>query len=393
MKKICLLLTAMAVMALPAAAQDAVERILTEVEAHNPTLGALREAVKAQKLANRTGIAPENPAVALNYLWGTPGSIGNRTDVSVSQTVDMATLLGIKAKIADAQDSRDEWQYRAGRMAILLEAKQLCIDLIYFNALHGEVAVRLEHAGALADAYDRRLERGDVSRLEYNKAQLNLVTAGGESERVRMARNELLAELRRLNGGHEVALDADRFDDTAFPADFDEWFLRAALQNPALAAIRQEVEISRRRVGLSRAMGMPALTGGYMSEKVGGEHFQGITVGVTIPLWENRNRVRHARAAARAAEMQHSDATQQLYHHLKMRYQRAAELKGLAVAYRRALDMLNSAPLLRRALEAGEISILDYIVESQLLYDTVVKALEAERDFRKACAELDAAGM
>jgi outer membrane protein TolC len=388
MKKIISLIAA-AIVALQAAAQEPAGQILTDIEANNTTLRALREAVEAQKLANKTGLTPENPAVSLHYLWGTPGSIGNRTDFSVSQTIDMATLLGIKSKIADAQNRQAEWQYRAGRMTILLEAKQLCLDLIYFNALHDEVAARREHARTIADSYDLRLKRGDANRLEYNKAQLNLATVEGETERIRMEQNALLAELRRLNGGQDVALVVNRFDDAAFPADFEEWYVRAEQQNPTLATIRHEVEISRRRVGLSKAMGIPALTGGYMSEKVVGEHFQGVTIGVTIPLWENKNRVRHAKAAVRAAELQHDDATQQLYHHLKIRHQRAAELKSIAANYRRALDTLNNAPLLRKALDAGEISILDYILESQLFYDTVNKTLEAERDFHKACAELE----
>ena len=43
-----------------------------------------------------------------------------------------------------------------------------------------------------------------------------------------------------------------------------------------------------------------------------------------------------------------------------------------------------------KALDTGEISLLDYIVEIGLYYTTVNQALEAERDYQKAIAELSA---
>ena len=43
-----------------------------------------------------------------------------------------------------------------------------------------------------------------------------------------------------------------------------------------------------------------------------------------------------------------------------------------------------------KALDVGEISLLNYIVEIGLYYDTVNQTLAAERDFEKALADLSA---
>ncbi|MDR0756784.1 MAG: TolC family protein [Tannerella sp.] len=388
MKKILFLLTVWTGVSL--AAQESVDRALASIEANNTTLKALREGVEAQKLENRTGIFLENPEFGFNYLWGTPGNIGNRTDVSISQKFDVATLSGLKSRVAEGQNRLAEWQYLSGRMEILLEARQYCLDLIYFNALRREMEMRLDHAATIAEAYARMLQQGDISRLEYNKAQLNLSTVEGEMARIAIERGALLSELKKLNGGEDIALDDVRFDETPFPLDFEEWYAQAEQRNPVLAGLRQEVEVSRKRVSLNRAMGLPSFSGGYMSEKIAGEHFQGVTLGVTIPLWENKNRVRQARAAVRAAEMRSEDAKQQFYGRLRTLYNRAAGLKLSAGKYRSALASLNSADLLKKALDAGEISLLDYIVETGLLYETVNRTLETERDFNRAYAELSA---
>ncbi|KAA6308963.1 hypothetical protein EZS27_039465 [termite gut metagenome] len=53
---------------------------------------------------------------------------------------------------------------------------------------------------------------------------------------------------------------------------------------------------------MNQAMGLPSFLAGYMSEKVVGEHFQDITLGISIPLWENKNRVKQAKAASIAAQ-------------------------------------------------------------------------------------------
>ncbi|MDR1406662.1 MAG: TolC family protein [Tannerella sp.] len=389
MKKILFLLTAC--LSLPLAAQDNIGRILSSVEENNTTLKALRESTEAQKLEHKTGIFLENPELSFNYLWGSPGRIGNRTDVSVSQKFDIPTLSGLKSKIADGQNNLAELQYLAGRMDILLEAKQSCFDLIYLNALKKEMEIRYGHARTIAHAFDEMLKQGDANRLEYNKAQLNLSAVEGEMARIAIERDALLSGLKRLNGGQDIALDDARFDDIPFPLDFDEWYAQAEQRNPVLEYVRREVDVSKKRVSLSRAMNLPALSGGYMSEKVTGEHFQGVMLGVTIPLWDNRNRVRQAKAAVRAAEMRSEDAKQQLYGHLQSLYNRAAGLKLSAAKYRKSLTSLNNADLLKTALDAGEISLLEYIVEMGLLYETVNKTLETERDFYKAYAELSAA--
>jgi len=65
-------------------------------------------------------------------------------------------------------------------------------------------------------------------------------------------------------------------------------------------------------------------------------------------------------------------------------------LKVIAEKYRQSLANVNNTDLLKKALDTGEISLLDYIVEIGLYYTTVNQALEAERDFQKAIAELSA---
>ncbi|WP_373774702.1 TolC family protein [Porphyromonas loveana] len=370
-------------------AQKQMGEVLQTIESNNSTLKALRETTNAEKLNNRTGIFLDNPEVGFNYLWGNPKDLGKRTDFSITQSFDIATLTGMKNRVSRGQNDLLEWQYKAERMNIMLEAKQCCIELIYTNALLSELKLRQQHAQTIATVYETRLQTGDANRIEYNKAKLNLATAEGEYARIRVEREALLMQLRRLNGGIDIAFDDSHHEEVTLP-DFDSWFAVAVERSPMQAYARKAIDVSKQQVMLMRASGLPSFTAGYMSEKVAGEQFQGLTFGISIPLWENKNRVRQAKASLRAAQMQEADSREQLHGRMRMLYARTAGLKAAAESYRKTLEATSNADLLKKALDAGEISLLDYILELGLYYDAVNQALEAERDYQLAFAELTA---
>ena len=371
-------------------AQENIDSILFSIEENNSTLKALREETNAQKLGNKTGIYLSDPDVEFGYLWGNPGKIGNRQDFSIKQTFDIPTLTGMRSRLAGNQNKLVELQYASERINLLLEAKQYCIDLVYYNGLKKELKVRLRHAQAIADAYRQRLDRGDASILEYNKVQLNLSTVQGEMSRIEVERNALLSELKRLNGGMDVIFVASNYSPASLPANFEDWYLSAQQKNPLLQYVKQQIEVSKEQVKLGKAMILPKFSAGYSLERTLGQKYQGISVGISIPLWENKNRVKQAKAGVVAAQAREQDSKQQFYDRLRNLYMRASGLQQTAIAYRESLKALNNTALLMKALDVGEISLLNYIVEIGLYYDTVNQTLAAERDFEKALADLSA---
>lgn len=388
MKTIIIIVALLASMSL--AAQDNISSILFSIEENNTKLKALKEEMKAQKLGNKTGIYLSDPDVAFGYLWGTPSNIGTRKDFSVTQTFDIPTITGMKSRLANNKNQLVELQYASERINLLLEAKQYAIDLIYYNGLKKELEIRLRHAQTIADAYQQRLDRGDASILEYNKVQLNLSTVQGEMSRVEVERNTLLSELKRLNGGIEILLEENNYSPASLPADFEEWYLSAEQKNPLLQYVKQQIEVSRKEVKLNKAMRFPKFSAGYSLEKTLGQKYQGANIGISIPLWENKNRVKQAKAGVIAAQTKEQESKQQFYNRLQNLYMRANGLQQTAAGYRKSLQSLNNTDLLMKALDVGEINLLNYIVEIGLYYDTVNQTLAAERDFEKALADLSA---
>lgn len=370
-------------------AQNNVDKVLSQIEKNNTTLSALRKSADAQKVGNKTGIFLKNPEVEFNYLWGNPSTIGNRTDFSIKQSFDFPTAYGFKNQISDIKNEQTELEYRKQQKALLLQARNVCIDLIYTNALKLEYGKRLSHAQNIAKSYKLKFDAGDANILEFNKAQLNLLNLSNKIELLEIDRTALLSELTRLNGGTIIEFTDSEYQSPIIPTDFEQWYTQAELSNPLLNWLKQEIEISKKQVSLNKALSLPKIQGGYMSETVVGQQFRGISVGLSIPLWENKNTVKYAKANTIALEAIVSDNKVQIYNQLKTLHSKAISLQSNVTEYRSKLQSFNSSDLLKKALDKGEISLIDYIMELSIYYENVNKMLELDRDMNKAVAELN----
>ena len=375
---------------IPLFAQNNITKVLSIIEQNNTTLKALRETANAQQLENRTGIYLPDPEIGFNYLWGNSSAIGNSQEIGVTQSFDIPTISGLKSKVANKKNELIEWQYKANRMDILLEAKLYCLDLIYHNALLKELSIRLDHAEKIATGLKERLESGDGNILEYNNVQLNLSTIKGETLRIETERMTVISQLIRLNGGERLTFNDPEFAAIQMPIDFSTWYATAQEKNPVLSYVKKEIELSKKQVSLSKSMGLPTFSAGYMNEHAVDQRFQGISVGISVPLWSNKNRIKQAKSAVRAAKSRKEDTEQQFFSQLEIQYNRTLGLKNVANTYRTSLANANNGVLLKKALDAGQISILEYIVAMEFYYLTINQALEAERDYQNAFAELSA---
>lgn len=371
-------------------AKTTVQTAITDIERNNITLKALRKACDAEKIGNATGNYLEDPEVEFSYSWGSPADIGTRQDISVTQSFDIPTILGKKRKVAEMKNEMAEWQYRADRMNILLEARLLFIDMIYYNKLLLELAKRKTSAQAIMDAQKLRLDKGDGNILEYNNARTMFSTVEVETEQMETERNAVHSQLVRLNGGSDVTVDLYEFEPISLPLDFSEWFERKAETIPALAYMASSTALSKKELSVAKAMRFPAVSIGYVRENTLGQYYHGVSVGMSIPLWNRKNTVRQAKVAAEAAQYRQDNAVSQYRGQLEVLYNRTSGLRKTVEEYRLMLRETSSEALLAKALDAGEISVIEYSVQMGAYYELADKALAAERECQKAFAELTA---
>ena len=387
MKRIYLTIIGLA-LGLSALAQGGAEALLLEIEANNPDLKAALAELEQERLANRSEALLADPEVEFNYLWG-PADIGNRHDLRITQSFDMATLSGKRSGKVAGLDELSALKYKSRRLEVMQEARRLIIDLIYYHKYLQELADHLDRSTTLVDAYERRLAPGGATILDFNKAKLHQASIQGRINQAENERQSALAGLTALNGGKAPSFIPEDYDaaDT-LPADFESWFAEASAQNPVLAYVRKELEVSQQQLSIDRLSTMPELTVGYMSEIQTVERFRGVTVGVSVPLWSGANRVKRSRADVAAAQSRQDAAEQAFYQRIQDLYRQAAAMKANAGTLRASLTDTDYRDYLLSALTRGEISMIDYLVENDLYYEALEQTLDAEREYRYALAAL-----
>jgi hypothetical protein len=369
-------------------AQNSIEKVLFDVEQNNTTLKFARDTKQAEEYGNKTGIYLQNPEFGFNYLWGDPAETGPRKDIFIVQSFDFPTAYSWRREIAVARNRQVDLKYQQERRQILFQTRQVCLDLIYNNVKHKDLLKRYKGAQDLAQAYQVKFESGETGILEYNKAQLDLMVRSGDLDACVMERSGLLTTLEGLNGGLSVEFSDTIFPVTPLPVDFEAWYGLTGISNPVLAWLIKETEIGQIQEKLSKALILPGFEAGYMREQVVGQQFQGVTFGMTIPLWEQKNTLKYARARTIAGKSAEADFKQQYFTRLKALHGRAVSLQNRVMQFQEKMKTFNNTILLKKALDQGEISLTSYLLELTLYYEFADKLRESELELNKTMAEL-----
>jgi len=365
-----------------------IDMILAGVEKNNTTLIALRKSADAERIGNKTGLYPENPEFAFNYLWGNPESIGDRKDISLIQSFDFPSAYAYRNQISEQRNVQVELEYERQYRSILTQTRLVCNELIYQNMLSNELRRRIGNARKIADSYKSKFEAGETGIIDFNKAQVYLLNITKDAETGEIERSALLAELKSLNGGVPVEFNDTVFPLQTLPIDFEQWYVNDEKNNPVLRWLNQEISISQKNEKLNTAMGLPKIQAGYMSEDVIGEQFRGVALGLTLPLFENKNAVKYAKAKTFAVQSAESDNRLQFYNNLKSLHTKAVSLQNSLDDYRTNLQKFNNSALLQKALDNGELSLAEYYLELTVYYESFNRILDLEKSLNETIIEL-----
>lgn len=370
-------------------AQSEIDLVLQTVEQNNTKLAALKEKAKAEQLANQTGNYLQNPEVEFNYLWSDPSSLGSRQDFSITQSFDFPTAYRYKSQIRKFKNEQVELEYQKHRKDILLQAQQVCLDLIYTNKLIILFDKRLDFAKELSNSYKSKLDQGDANIMDFNKAKLNELKQVSLKESALIEKKALLSKLEQLNGNKAINFELTEFNTQLLSKDFDSWCQEVEQTNPMLAWLKKELELSHKQTQLKRSLSLPKIQAGYMSETVVGQSYKGLSVGLSIPLWENRNTIRAAKANSLAIEQMEIDYKLEFINKLNRLYTKTSSLIDTYRNYESQLNSLNHSELLQKALTSGEINLIEYIMESSIYFESQEHLLQMELEINQNIAELN----
>ena len=370
-------------------AQNSIDQVLKSIETNNKSLQANTKMTDAQKLEAQTGKFLANPSVEWEQMWGNRNNPGSEYTLTVKQSLDFPTTYSNKNKLANLKANTIGFQSAAYRQQLLLNAKQTCIEIIYLRKQKSLLDERLANAETMFALYKKRFESGDANQLELNKIQLELLNAQNQSRLNKAALTAAEEQLRNLNGGKPITFDATDYPAGEELINFDQ--LQAAFMDadPNLKSLTGNQEIANREVKLSRSLTLPKFDVGY-KRNAASDHVasNGFMVGVSIPLFENKNTVKKAKAQAEFATASLEDNRLNLKTNLQQLYQQAEALQISRADYAKVLEQQRNIELLNKALNAGQLSVIDYFTELSTIYDSHQSYLDIEKEYHSILAQL-----
>lgn len=364
------------------------KEVYEEILKNNTSLFAFEKQLDSEKIANYLGLTPSNPEVDFAYLWGTPSNIGNRINFNVTQSFDFPSVYYYKKQIADGRTDQAKIKFDIEKKKLFLQVKKICVDIVYYSLLKQELQNKLEIMENISNSYQVKYDKGEIGIIELNNTKLNLLDSKNDLEKADLEIEVLLSELSVLNGGKAIQVRDTAFQNIIIPDSFDTWYLSIENNNYEMNYIKQEISISEKQIKLSKSQWIPKFSVAYQSEMILGTNLQGIGLGISIPLWENKNEVKSPRAQSKALQLMEEDSKIQFYNSLKNKYLKLQNLQKYFLTYNEQLEEFNTINLLKSALDSGEISFLDYWVEQKIYYDSKVKILDFERELQMTYAEL-----
>ena len=376
-------------------AQNSIDQVLRNIEANNKELQANARLISSQKLEAKTDNNLADPTLSYAHLWGSKDKSETIGELVVSQSFDFPSLYASRAKLNRLKTNSFDGQASVFRQSILLQAKEVCLDIIMLRQQQQILQERLRNAEELAAMYKKRLQTGDANVIETNKINLELLNVRTEFRTNQTALDNAWKSLLALNGDQSLQdneLSSFRsindYPLPLLPTDYEQLRSEVLAADQTLLSLSSESAAARKQISASKQGWLPKLELGYRRNTESGTPFNGVVVGFSFPLFENRNKVKIAKAQSLNLDYQKENAAFQAEATLAKLYSEAQSLQASIQEYREAFSSQQDLALLKQALTGGQISVIEYFVEVSVIYQSKQNLLQLENQYQKVMAQI-----
>jgi outer membrane protein TolC len=215
---------------------------------------------------------------------------------------------------------------------------------------------------------------------------LQLSSLSADLEQVQSEIRINTGRIREITGGEGFSITSGEFPLYDIP---DRGALdQAYAASPEATLYEREISLKKKQKQVAVSKALPDLSAGYYSETVIDEGFRGISLGISVPLWSNKNTVKLAQAEISVAEAEDARYQVEQQAALERNLERWNSLVAQIDELKQVLSEVDDEELLGLALELGEISLSEYIFSTEFYLQNVRRLMEYERDLKLVEAEI-----
>ena len=362
--------------------------LLNEIEQNNTELKGYQSFIESRQLENKSTNNLPDPQLLGYYLPFGDNATGDYTEYQISQSFEFPTVYGSRSKWNDLKSMQLQTSYAKKRQEILLEAKTVLIELAFLQKQKKIETERRVQSRQVFDQIQELYDKEQVGILDLNKAKIAWIQKLFVVEQIESEIQILLSKLKTLNGGN--AIDGVT-SGIALPIEVgtvESLWQEKLAKDPLLQELKAIETSSLQKVKLEKNKVLPNVALGYNYQGVSGSHYSGFYGGVSIPLWNSKNKVKAAEANYEYQQSNTQVFSTSLYTQFQETYNRYELMLKKYNEYQTTMGNLESEDLLFKAYMLGEYSFMDYYVELQFYRNASDKMLQMEKELQLLQAQL-----
>ncbi len=363
------------------------KEILNTIEENNKDIQAGKKYAESKSYEYKQQNLPDGPELKYGYFPDNSTVSGTKEIFEVSQSFQMPCYYRNHKAFADLMIQQVEYGQSVLKQHVIGRAKSLLIEYIYLMKKASINNKRLKFADDIHNAYLVRLEAGDANILEVNKAKLHLMQVRKEESQIQAELLAIKEQLKDLNGGNNLDISVDNYPDEHI-IELDTLLLEKLSSDPELLAQQKALEVSNSQLKVTKNLQLPKFSLGYGTETVADEKFQGVLVGLSVPLWSSKRAIQKAKIESEFVDLKTVSLNKSKIAETKIMYNQVLTLKENLERYQTVLGTVNNQELLNVSLKTGEISVIEFFTEMFYYYEIFDEYLTVERDYYQALNKL-----
>lgn len=357
------------------------ETLLDNIIDNSPTLKANRLRMAGELEALKSENMLPDPEVEFERLWRSgPGE--NRWSAGISQEIDWPGTYGARRKAITALSEAQAAEASAAEIKERVNAAQTIIGII---AARKEIEILDEIHVSMLNLEAKLLtawKNGETTILDVNKVKIEAIRSASRLQSARMQLGSLQGELDAMTDGNSsVTIVPEGLELPISPLREEAEYLAALESSPILESLRLTAEAADRQTSLAKTSKWPGFSIGYNHAFEDGSHFNGLSIGIALPLWSRRHTARAAANNAMAARFNMIAAQSEYKAKLHADYAGATSIYSRMSQYGPLVEGVNNLALLRKAFDGGELSLLNYLQEVNYFLEARLDYLALSKEY------------
>jgi len=361
--------------------------LLDSVKVNSPQIKALENYSKAIEIEAKTGIYPENPKVGFGYFPASVKANGVKQTFSVSQEFDFPTVYTTKAKLNKLNAAQQQKALVLEKLNVLVNVEKQYVELNYTLEQIKLVEQRVNAVEEIQSAFKKRFENGDVSRIELNKANMELSTLKSQFYILKAQKTAIEEQLSYHFGNEYIAEKQIQYP--TFKSYELKDLLDAKIANhPGVQLAAGNIDLAGMEVKQSKAEWMPSFEVGFELEKTDAESFRGVGAGISIPLWHNAKKVKLAKAKLASSQSDYNNSLVAFKAQTKATFYQTEAMEKSLNEINASIKDAEIETLLKKAYDLGELTVIEFFTELDMYFTMLDEALNLKKELYMLKAEL-----